>query len=133
MVNDLFWSFKDFNFASGLKGKIFANIKNLNYEAKNIDTYKDDPNSELFGAIGYLSELKLLKTQNDEEHILKPKMLLRYAPGSMRDEEDGSRLNTISAFNLNRLENNNNFETGLNAALGLDYNYKIKIMSLTFQ
>ena len=54
-------------------------------------------------------------------------MLLRYAPGSMRDEEDGSRLNTISAFSLNRLENNNNFETGLNAALGLDYNTKIKI------
>ena len=31
-------------------------------ETKNIDTYKEDPNSELFGAIGYLSELKLLKT-----------------------------------------------------------------------
>mgnify|MGYP007000251568 len=73
-----------------------------------------------------LSELKLLKSQNDKEHILKPKMLLRYAPGSMRDEENGSRLNTISAFSLNRLENNNNFETGLNAALGLDYNYKNK-------
>ena len=126
LVNDLFWNFKDLNFDSGLRGKIFANIKNLNYETKNIDTYKDDPNSELFGAIGFLSELKFLKKQNDKEHILKPKMLLRYAPGSMRDEKDGSRLNTISAFNLNRLENNNNFETGLNAALGLDYNYKIK-------
>ena len=27
LINDLFWNFKDFNFASGLKGKIFANIK----------------------------------------------------------------------------------------------------------
>ena len=44
-------------------------------------------------------------------------MLLRYAPGSMRDETEGSRLNPISAFSLNRLENDNNFETGLNAAL----------------
>ena len=79
LVNDLFWNFKDLNFDSGLKGKIFANIKNLNYETKNIDTYKDDPNSELFGAIGFLSELKFLKKQNDKEHILKPKMLLRYA------------------------------------------------------
>ena len=123
LVNDLFWNFRNFNFNSGLKGKLFGNIKNLNYETKNINTYKDEPNSELFGAIGYLSELKLLKKQKNSEHILKPKMLLRYAPGSMRDETEGSRLNPISAFSLNRLENDNNFETGLNAALGLDYKF----------
>tara|TARA_B100000963_G_scaffold64838_1_gene52943 strand:- start:6062 stop:8458 length:2397 start_codon:yes stop_codon:yes gene_type:complete len=123
LVNDLFWNFRNFNFESGLKGKLFGNIKNLNYETKNIKTYKDEPNSELFGAIGYLSELKLLKKRKNTEHVLKPKMLLRYAPGSMRDETEGSRLNPINAFSLNRLENDNNFETGLNAALGLDYKY----------
>ena len=39
-------------------------------------------------------------------------MLLRYAPGSMRKEEDGFILNPVTAFNIDKLSNNNNFETG---------------------
>lgn len=48
-------------------------------------------------------------------------MLLRYAPGSMRKETEGSRLDPIKAFNIDRLNNINNFETGLSASLGFDY------------
>ena len=42
----------------------------------------------------------------------------------MRKEESGSRLNPINAFSLSRLDNVNNFETGLSASLGIDYNIK---------
>ena len=45
-------------------------------------------------------------------HLLKPKILLRYAPGSMRKETSGSKLDPINAFSLDRLNNINNFETG---------------------
>ena len=48
-------------------------------------------------------------------------MLVRLSPGSMRKESSGSRLNPISAFNLNRVSNKNNFESGLNATIGFDY------------
>ena len=39
----------------------------------------------------------------------------------MRKEENNSKLDPVKAFSLNRLGNNNNFETGLNATLGFDY------------
>ena len=48
-------------------------------------------------------------------------MLLRYSPTKMRNETTGSRLDTTKAFNLNRLDNINNSETGLSATVGFDY------------
>ena len=122
LVNDFNWSFKDFNFKSGLSGKILANIKNINYEAKNVDIYKEDTSHELYGAFGYLSQFNLQKIQSDSKHKLKPKILFRYSPNkNMRKEIDGSTLTPIDAFNINRLNSMNNFETGLSAAVGLDY------------
>ena len=59
-------------------------------------------------------------------HLLTPKALLRFAPGSMRKETDGSRLDSSSAFNVNRLDNENNFETGLTGTFGFDYKIETK-------
>ena len=50
-------------------------------------------------------------------------MLIRYAPGSMRKEADGAKLDSINIFNLDRLNNTNQIETGLSASLGFDYEY----------
>ena len=47
----------------------------------------------------------------------------------MRKETDGFRLNPISAFNINRLENKNNFETGLSSTMGFDYKIKKKTLN----
>ena len=65
---------------------ILGNIKNINYEAKNIDIYKENPTSEFFGALGILSEFNLQKFQNNTNHLITPRILVRYAPGSMRQE-----------------------------------------------
>ena len=46
---------------SGLSNKILGNFKNINYETKNVDLYKDETTSEIFGALGYLSEINLRK------------------------------------------------------------------------
>ncbi len=124
IVNDLDWSSKDIYFNSGLKSNILANFKNINYEAKNIDEYKDNPTSEFYGSLGLLSELNLQKSTTNSSHLLTPKMLLRFSPGSMRKENSGSRLTAINAFDLNRIDNPNNYETGVSATLGFDYNIK---------
>ena len=122
LINDFNFNYKDLNFESGLKGKILANVKNINYETKNIDLYKKNTTSELYGAIGYLSQLNLEKINDNSKHKLKPKILLRYSPNkNMRKESSGSILSPISAFSLNRLNNSNNYETGLSASVGLDY------------
>ena len=39
----------------------------------------------------------------------------------MRKESSGPRLDPINAFSLNRLDNINNFETGLTSTIGMDY------------
>ena len=42
----------------------------------------------------------------------------------MRKEESGSKLDPISAFSIDRLNNINNFETGLTSTIGFDYTIK---------
>ncbi len=121
IVNNFDWTSKDIFLDSGLNTKILGNLRNINYEVKNVDQYKEDTTSELFGALGIFSKISLQKKQGDTEHLLTPKLLLRYAPGSMRNENSGSRLTPSSAFNLNRLNNINNFETGISGTLGFDY------------
>ena len=122
LVNDLNWNLKNFNFKSGIKGSIKSKIKNVNYETKNIDKFKEDHNNELYGAIGYLTKLNLFKKfNNSRKDMFTPKVLIRYAPGQMRKESSGTRLNTNNIFTLDRLNNNDNFESGLSASVGLDY------------
>jgi LPS-assembly protein len=124
LVNDFNWNFKEKYFKSGLKSKFLGNFRNINYETKNVDLYKKDTTNELYGALGYLSELKLFKKNAGSNHFFKPKMLVRYSPGSMRKEIEGNRLDPISAFSIDRLNNINSFETGLSATVGFDYEVK---------
>ena len=124
LVNDLSWESNDFIINSKIRNKILGKFKNINYEAKNVDLYKDDTTSELFGALGLYSEINLQKKDKNILQTLTPKFLLKLSPGSMRKENEGSRLTSTKAFNLDRSENINNFETGNTATLGFEYNYK---------
>ena len=124
LVNDFDWNYKVINNKSIFNNKILGNLKNINYEVKNVDTYKKEPTFELFGSLGFLSQLDLRKKTIDTIHKLSPKLLLRYAPGEMRKENGGSILNPLTAFSMNRLDNDKNFETGLSATIGVDYSVK---------
>ena len=121
LVNDLDWKFRTNNFASGFTGNLIGKLKNINYEAKNESKYKEDPESELLGAIGYLSKIDLFKNNNNNDYLLSPKILLRYAPGNMRKDDENVRINNKNIFSLDRLGSYNNLENGLSATLGFDY------------
>ena len=135
LINDIDWKYSNLNFDSGLTGNILGKIKNVNFEAKNTD-FKEDTTNEVFGAVGYLTELNLFKkTKNNFDHLLTPKLLFRYAPDFMRKETDGARLNHLNIFSLDRLNSENNFEGGLSTTIGFDYevrndqnNKKINLM-----
>ena len=124
LVNDINWSSNKSYHQTGLTSQILGNFKNLNYETKNIDKYKKDSTAEIHGALGYLSQLNFRKDTPSGLHLLKPKMLIRYSPGSMRKEDEGFLLNPNLAFNMSRLSNNKNFEKGLNTTIGIDYNIR---------
>ena len=64
-VNNFDWKSKDLSFNSGLSSKILGNFKNINFEAKNEDIYKEDFTSEFYGALGLLTDLKLLKEKDN--------------------------------------------------------------------
>ncbi len=132
IVNNFDWTSKDIFFDSGINSKVLGNFKNINYEVKNIDQYKDDPTSEFFAALGVLSEINLQKNKGDYQHSLTPKMLFRFSPGSMRKEDSGSRLTPNKAFNIKRLDNMNNFETGLSSTIGFDYNVSSDFQEFDF-
>ena len=122
LTNNFNWVSRNSYFENGINTQILANLRNINYSAKNINKFKDETTNELFGAIGYLAELDLEKTENDDKHFLTPKMLVRYSPGQMRKEDSGGRIDATEAFSINRMDNSiNNYETGLTASLGLDY------------
>ena len=53
LVNDFNFESNEKVFKNSLNNTILANLKNINYESKNIDIYKEDPTSEIFGSIGY--------------------------------------------------------------------------------
>ena len=122
LVNNLEWNSISKSFNSGIQTNLLGNLKNINYETKNIDKFKREPTTEMFGALGFLSKIDLYKKiENITEHFLTPKFLIRYSPGSMRKEENDSKLNPVEAFSLDRLNSNDNFETGLSATIGFDY------------
>ena len=123
-INEIDWSSKEIDHKSGIVSKIFGNIKNINYEAKNIEIFKEDPTSELYGAFGYLSKINLEKNKEGVKHVLSPKLFVRYAPGSMRKETNGFQLKAPNAFKLDRIKTANNYETGLSSSLGFDYSMK---------
>ena len=53
-INDFDWSYKILN-NSVFNSQLLGNVKNINYETKNIDIYKKDTTSEIYGALGYLT------------------------------------------------------------------------------
>ena len=133
LINNFDWSSVDKKFKSGVQTSFLGNIKNINYEAKNINKFKTDPTSEFFGSIGILSKIDLYKKINNfTEHFLTPKFLLKYAPGEMRKEENGSKLTPTNAFRLNRFNSNDNYETGLSATVGFNYEIKKEDRKLDF-
>ena len=51
LINDFDWTSRDFNYKSGINSKLIEKIKNVNYETKNIEGFKEDANNEVHGAI----------------------------------------------------------------------------------
>jgi LPS-assembly protein len=132
LINDFKWSI-DKNFLDlPYNGKFLSSLKNVNYEAKNVKNLKKNSVHEVFGAIGYLSSVDLIKQNNEQtEHFLKPKLLLKYAPNHMRKSTDDHNLYSKNIFNLDRLESSSNFEGGTSLAYGFDYEIDIKNNSKT--
>ena len=133
LINNFDWSFKTKQF-SWFKGNFLTNIKNVNYDHQNIDNYKPDTVNEVFGSVGYLASVDLFKSErNNVKEFLSPKLLLRYAPNHMKKDSSADfNLSEKNIFSLDRLQSSDNYESGTNISLGLDYQKKYEEKNYNF-
>ena len=123
LVNNFNWKSNKWLSKFGLENYFEGKIKAVNYEASNTKEYKNkNKNAELHTVLGYFTKLGLYKKDfiNEYFHSLTPKLLVRYAPGHMRDVEEG-KLNYGNLFNLNKVDKFDIIETGLSTSLGFEY------------
>ena len=123
-VNDFNWKSNKWINKLGLVNYFEGIVKTVTYDANNTNQYKNSKtNNELKTALGYFAKLGLYKndTINKNFHSLSPKLLLRYAPGHMRNVENGRRLNYGNLFNLNKVDELDVVEPGLSTSLGFEY------------
>ena len=127
-VNDLHWNSNDYISNSGIITKVEGNLKNSNYKAENTSDLKNNKNNiELMGAASLLSSLPLEKKSANYKKTLTPKLMLRTAPGHMRNMSNGSlKLSKLNLYSLNKLADIDVIETGTSLTLGTDYSYKDK-------
>ena len=57
LINDFEWSYDKTFFNLPYEGNFLTSLKNVNYEAKNVDKFKKKTTSELMGALRLFSKL----------------------------------------------------------------------------
>ena len=128
LVNDFHWKSNDYISNSGIITKFEGNLKNSNYRSENTSDHKNEKNNiEFMGALSLLSSLPLEKLSENYKKTLTPKLMLRTAPGHMRDMSNNSlKLEMSNLYSLNKMAAIDVIEAGTSLSLGTDYNYKDK-------
>ena len=122
-VNTFNWKSNKWLSSLGAENYFSGLVKNVNYKAENTSEYKNSKNnSEVHSALGYFAKLPLYKEDSIKKifQSLTPRFLLRYAPGHMRNAEDG-RLNYGNLFSLNKVNKFDIVEPGLSTSIGFEY------------
>ncbi|MFL2889455.1 MAG: LPS-assembly protein LptD [Pelagibacteraceae bacterium] len=125
-INDIEWKSNKFINSKGIISQLKGITKVVNYKAKNAFEYKTDKTqTEFSGVLGFLSKINLYKNNKSEtsNSLLTPKLLIRYAPGHMRNigTKKTDKLMYEDIFNIRKLNEIDVIETGLSTSLGFDY------------
>ncbi len=125
LVNDLNWQSKRLENEIGLDSKFLASFKNINYKTNNVENFKEDATSELSSAFGYFAKMNFFKINDKSKNsqYLTPKILFKYSPHKMREIDDG-RLRYSNLYNLKKLNEFEEIESGTNISIGFDYSFK---------
>jgi len=120
VVNDVVWNSKNYISPKGFVSSIAGIFKNTNYEAKNTSDYKTNGTiNEFSGLLSYKTSLPLVKEKNNSFNIFSPNVMIRYAPGHMRNlSNDDVTLKYANLFSNNKTSE---IEDGISAVLGFDF------------
>ncbi len=120
LVNDVIWNPAAHITPKGFVNSLKAMVKNTNYEAKNSTNYKTDSSvNEISSVLSFTSSLPMKKESRKYSNIFSPSLMVRYAPGHMRDlSKDDVSLKYANLFSTNKTSV---IEDGLSATLGFDF------------
>ena len=122
IINNLNYKIIDQISNQGFKNNFGIYFKNLNTVAKNNNKYKSSPQMELMNIIEFNSSLPLGKKDLNSDHIIEPKISLRFNPGDMKNYNSTKRIiNADNIFDIDRLGLSDSFEAGKSLTLGIDY------------
>ena len=120
LTNDVMWSPSSLVTKKGFVNTTQGMLRNTNYETKRTNDYRDDGTiHELNAVISHKTSLPMKKEGINYYNLFSPNLMVRYAPGHMRN------LNTkdvsLNYSNLYALNKTNEIEEGLSAILGFDF------------
>ena len=120
LTNDIIWSPSNYITSNGFVSSVQGMLKNTNYETKKVNGYKNnDTINELSGVISHKTSLPLKKKGVNFSNLFSPNLMLRYAPGHMRNLSDNdTSLNYTNLYALNKTQE---IEDGISAVLGFDF------------
>ena len=123
LVNDINWKSIKWTNNLGIESQFEGLAKTVNYNASNTPEYKSNGSQEeLAGVIGYRAKAVMNKNDTENNHLFTPRLLVRYAPGHMRNlRKSGSKLSYNNLFDLVKMDQIDVVENGLSAAIGFDY------------
>ena len=125
LTNSMSWSSHSKITKKGFVNNLEGMITNTNYNATNTTDYKTaNTVNELSGVLSFKSALPMKKENIGFSNIFSPTLMLRYAPGHMRNlsGEDVS-LKYSSLYSTNKTSI---IEDGFSAILGFDFKKNVK-------
>ncbi len=97
-------------------------IKNANTDGKKSQKFKEKESLYMSGLLQLNSSFPLIKENNNQTKILKPKLSFRIAPNHTKDyKTDENVIDVNNIFSLNRINKNDTIEGGISLAYGADY------------
>ena len=137
-TNDLIFSSNPQITNDGFSNNYEFIIKNSNTSSQKSKLHKEGEEFYYSGLIQFNSSYPLVKEDQKNRKLLKPKLSLKYSPGHTKDiSKQNFKLDVNNIFNLDRISSNETLEGGLSLIYGADYiltekNNKKEILSLKF-
>jgi len=123
-INELIFNSDSKITNSGIVNNYDFKFKNINSDAQNSSSYKENDNFYFSGLLQYNSSLPLLKENDFSRKILKPKISLKLSPNSTKDiRNDYVRMDVNNIYNLDRLSSANTTEGGASITYGSDFTF----------
>ena len=122
VVNNLLYDSNKKISKSGFVDNFSLVIKNVNTKGDNSSVFKEDYDNKLLSGIVLNREYPLKKVNNDKLSYFTPKISARISPTETKNiRNNDKRVDFISLFNTDRLNESTVLEGGESLTLGADY------------